>query len=288
MLAARKLPATLHFPLLASFKLDGYRALIRDDVVLSRKLKPVVNAHIQEVLGRSSLHGLDGELTVGPANAPDLIQRMGEVRREHGEPDFRFYVFDFWDSTGGFLERYHRARRVLRNLDDDRVVLLRHYPISDQYQLDALEAEALKKGYEGLIIRSHDGPYKYGRSTEREGFMLKVKRWQDDEMEITGWEEEFENTNRAEIDELGRTKRSKKKGGMVGKRRLGAWIGKDLRTGVDVRVGSGITAEQRLAWWQEKEKMLGEIVTYKHFDKTGVKDKRRFAIFRAFRDRNDL
>ena len=289
MLAARKLPKELRFPLLVSMKLDGYRAVVDKKKLLSRKLKPVKNRFLQKYLGRQKFNGVDGELTVGPPNAPDLIQRMGEVRRTEGEPDFTFYVFDLFDEPEReFWKRQARLETLVWEYDDPRIVFLPHEMIHDHRELDKAEAFALKQGYEGLILRDPNGPYKYGRSTENEGWMMKLKRWTDDEMEITGWEEEFENQNKAEVNELGRTKRSKKKGGLVGKGRLGAWLGKDIKTGVEVRVGSGITAEQRIEWWRIKEQLRGEIVTYKHFDQTGVHEKRRFTIFRAFRDRDDL
>jgi DNA ligase-1 len=49
----------LKFPLLASAKIDGVRALVKDGKVLSRSLKPIPNRHVQEMFG--SLEGADGE-----------------------------------------------------------------------------------------------------------------------------------------------------------------------------------------------------------------------------------
>jgi DNA ligase-1 len=289
MLAARKLPEELRYPLAVSIKLDGYRATVYGHQVLSRKLKPIKNDFTRRYLSKPRFEGFDGELTIGPPNAPDLIQRMGAIRRISGVPDFMFRVFDRWDdSRRGFLDRFRWVRNYIRDLGDPRIVVVEHKLVHNEDELREVENVALAQGYEGLILRDPKGPYKYGRSTEREGWMIKLKRWEDAEMIITGWEEEFENQNRAEVNELGRTKRSKKKEGMVGKGRLGAWIGRDIQTSVEVRVGSGMTAQQREAFWRNKEKLIGEIVTYKHFDKTGVKDKRRFTIFRAFRDRDDL
>jgi DNA ligase-1 len=290
MLAARKLerPDELRYPLLVSIKLDGYRATVYENRAVSRKLKPIKNVFTDRYLSKPRFNGLDGELTVGPPNAPDLIQRMGAIRRINGQPDFMFRVFDSHAFAGSFIERYQKLRDYLRGLGDPRIVLIEHQLVKDADQLKVAEEIALDKGYEGLILRDPKGPYKFGRSSELEGWMMKLKRWTDDEMEITGFEEEFENQNKAEVNELGRTKRSKKKGGLVGKGRLGAFLGKDIKTGVEVRVGSGLTAVQRSMYWDMKKQLLGEIVTYKHFDQTGVHEKRRFTIFRAFRDRDDL
>lgn len=290
MLAARKVPADLTFPKLASFKIDGYRAVIKSSVALSRKLKAIPNRYVQKILGDSRLNGLDGELTVGPPNAPNLIGRMGEVRREEGEPEFTFWVFDHCEITAGFQARHGLARSVVedirskRNMIRPHIQLLTHIVVRNQAELDKFEEEALALGYEGVMLRDAMGPYKYGRSTEKEQYLIKVKRWEDGEMRIERFEEEMENTNEATKNELGRTKRSSAKAGLVGKGRLGAFIGPDLETGVEVRVGGGFTAQMRLEFWKNKKKYKGQVVTYKHFAATGVKDKRRFTIFRAFRE----
>lgn len=62
--------AALRFPLLASHKLDGIRALVLGGVVVSRNLKPIPNRHVQALFGRREYEGLDG----GPA-LPDLPGR---------------------------------------------------------------------------------------------------------------------------------------------------------------------------------------------------------------------
>lgn len=289
MLAARKLPPDLTFPKLASFKLDGYRALVKDGRVYSRKLKPILNEYVQSVLGRKFFNGLDGELAIGPPNDPGLIQKMGAIRRIEGTPDFTFYVFDcFRNPEDAYAKRLLLTQKIIEDAYENRIEFLEHFYVGNKKDLLILEQDALDRGYEGLILRDPEGPYKYGRSTERQQWMLKVKRWSDDEMVITGFEEEMENTNEAKKNELGRTKRSSAKAGMVGKGQLGAFIGYDIKTDQPVRVGGGLTAGQRLKYWQDRRKLKGKIITYKHFDKTGVKEKRRFTIFRAFRDKDDL
>lgn len=288
MFAARKLdrPDELRYPLLASVKIDGYRAVVKDGVAYTRKLKVITNKFVQKTIRH--YHGLDGELCVGPPNHPDLIRRCGAIRRIEGEPDFRFHVFDFWDLPIGYRARLAEARRLISDSNNGRLVLLPQRVIRDAVELRVFENEALADGYEGLILRDPNGRYKHGRSTEREGYLLKLKRWVDGEMRIEGFYEEMENTNEAGTDELGRTKRSKKKEGMVGKGRLGGFIGPDLETGVEVRVGGGFKAHEREEFWKNRKRLVGEIVTYKHFEQTGVHEKRRFTIFRAFRDPNDL
>ena len=65
MLAATVSDEPLSYPLLASVKLDGVRALVVDGVVMGRSLKPIPNKHVQRLFGHTQLNGLDGELIVG-------------------------------------------------------------------------------------------------------------------------------------------------------------------------------------------------------------------------------
>ena len=72
MLASPFDEALLKFPVLASPKLDGVRAIVRDGVVLSRALKPIPNKWVQQRF--SHLEHFDGELIVGASNHPDVLR----------------------------------------------------------------------------------------------------------------------------------------------------------------------------------------------------------------------
>ena len=89
---ACKTPAdlsVLHFPLLASPKLDGIRCLITEQGPMSRSMKPIRNRYVQEVLSHPHLLGADGELIVGNATDPDVYRTSNSgVMSENGEPDF--------------------------------------------------------------------------------------------------------------------------------------------------------------------------------------------------------
>ena len=89
------------------------------------------------------------------------------------------------------------------------------------------------------------------------------------------------NGNDAETNELGRTKRSTAKSGMVGKSTLGAFICKTPE-GIEFKIGSGFDQQDRSNYWNSKETLLGRIVKYKHFP-IGVKDKPTHPIFLGFR-----
>ena len=96
--------------------------------------------------------------------------------------------------------------------------------IRDAAQLAAYEEKCLAEGYEGVMIRTPDSPYKCGRSTEREGWLLKIKRFEDDEAVVLETYEGLSNLNPAERDAFGRTKRSSCKENKVGRGELGGFV----------------------------------------------------------------
>lgn len=86
----------IRFPVYASPKLDGIRALIVNGKVMSRSMKEIPNEFIQQELGKFPiLDGLDGELIVGAANDYNAMQNTSSgVMTRSGKPEFTFYVLN--------------------------------------------------------------------------------------------------------------------------------------------------------------------------------------------------
>lgn len=280
----------LKYPLLASPKLDGVRALVVDGKLLARSMKQIPNLHIFNVLSSPAYNGLDGELIFGPPNASDVCRvTMSAVMAHGGTPHITYYVFDKHD----VVQPYHVRRTILKGMVEAlapsglSIKMHTQREVHDYGQLRAYEDECLEKGYEGLIVRDPDSFYKNGRSTAREGIMLKIKRFTDAEAEIVGWEEEMKNNNEATTNELGRTKRSTAKEGLTGKGVLGAWKCRDLKSGALFNCGTGMTAKERVEYWQRKEAIQKTMfVKYKSF-KIGEKDAPRHPVFLSLRDKRD-
>jgi DNA ligase-1 len=159
--------------------------------------------------------------------------------------------------------------------------------VNNVNELLAKEAEYLAAGHEGLMVRKLDGRYKCGRSSLKEGILLKFKRFVDAEAEVIGVEERMHNDNVAEKDNFGRTKRSQDQDGMTPAGDLGALVVRDILTEVEFCIGSGFDAATRIQLWKEKGSLPGKIVKYRYFP-TGVKDKPRFPTFLGFRDEEDM
>lgn len=281
MLACNADLDALVYPVLASPKLDGIRARVVEGKLLSRTLKPIPNKFLYDLFSRPLLEGFDGELILGDAWGPTVYRdTVSAVMGQDGTPPVRFYVFDMWNMPHKYTERWHELQRLTEKLTGLPVDLLDQALIEDRSQLDAFEEAAVNKGFEGLILRSPDSPYKSGRSTVKEGYLLKVKRFEDSEAVVIGIEEEMFNGNEAETNELGRTKRSTAKAGLVGKGTMGALIVRDVKTGVEFNIGTGFTATDRAALWAESP--IGQTVKYKFFP-VGVKTAPRHPVFLGFR-----
>lgn len=287
MLAAQADLRVLKYPVLASPKLDGVRAVVNERQLLSRSLKPIPNRHVANLLGRPGLHGFDGELILGDPWGPTVYRdTVSAVMSRDGRPELRYYVFDLWGTPFNYEERWHELLRLTEKLTLP-VDLVESIVIENRAQLDAYEAAAVAKGFEGVMLRDAKAPYKHGRSTVREGYLLKLKRFTDAESLIIGFEEEMHNTNEAQTNELGRTKRSSAKDGLVGKGTLGALCVRDVQSGVEFKIGTGFTVADRQEFWRTREQLLGKIAKYKSFE-VGVKIAPRHPVFLGLRSALDL
>jgi DNA ligase-1 len=272
--------------MLLSPKLDGIRCLIIDGVACGRSLKPIPNQYTQTLFGHSEYNGLDGELIVGSSIARDVFQATSSgVMSIDGKPNVKFHAFDDFTETSAFYHRLRVAHQRVRK--HTHFVEVEHHLIHTLDEMDSLEESYLEAGYEGVMLRHPDGPYKHGRSTAKEAWLLKVKRFVDAEAKVIGFTEAQHNANEAKRNELGQLERSSHKAGKVGKQVLGALIVKDLKTGVEFDIGTGFTADQRQLLWAIGDGLIGKVVKYKS-QPTGVKDKPRFPVFLGFRDTVDM
>ena len=133
------------------------------------------------------------------------------------------------------------------------------------------------------------GPYKCGRSTNKEGYLLKLKRFSDSEAEIIGFEELMHNNNVKTKDNLGLSKRSTCQENLSGANTLGTLLVRDLYSNLEFRIGTGqgLDIDLRRAMWNNQSSYLGKIVKYKYFS-VGVKDLPRHPVLLGFRHKDDM
>lgn len=277
----------IKYPVYASPKLDGIRASIVDGKALSRTLKDIPNHHIRTLLSRTEFNGFDGELIIGRPNAKDCYtQSVSGVMRHEGTPEFTYFVFDDFSHPNATYQ--YRLDQLVSDyrLWPKYIQLLPQQVVNNEAEMLTFEAECVVFGYEGIILRAMDAPYKFGRSTVKEGYLLKCKRFSDAEAEIVGFDEEMFNGNEAETNELGRTKRSTARAGLSGKGTLGALRVRSPE-GIEFSIGTGLTAAQRQDYWDRRDALLGQTVKYKYFA-VGVKTAPRHPVFLGFRSSIDV
>lgn len=281
--------AAVRWPLLGSPKLDGIRAIIRDGVVVSRNLKPIPNQRVQAIFGKAFLEGLDGELLVGdPRDPRAFLGTTSGVMSRDGEPDVFLHVFDCVREPG---KPYHERLGMARDIatGSGRSVMVEQTIITSLDELDEYERVQLELGYEGVMLRDASSPYKFGRGTASKQDLMKLKRFEDAEALVIGFEELLHNSNEASIGLLGQTERGHSKDGMVGMNTLGALKVRGINgpfAGVEFNIGTGFDAATRTLIWASLDLWHGKTVKYKFFP-IGSKDAPRFPVFLGERHPGD-
>ena len=276
---------------LATPKIDGIRALKIKGQLVSRSFKPIRNTYIRTILERNLPDGADGEIIVGN-NFQDCTSG---IMTESGEPDFTFYMFDYvsTDLKTPYKDRIDELIKWRKNLfgeeAEQHIKLLIPKRVNSIEELKSFEEECLNDGYEGVVLRTPNSPYKCGRATEREQFLLKIKRFLDAEGVVIGFKEEMKNMNESTKDNFGRTERSSHKDNLIPMNTLDTFQVTSIDTGVtfDIPARKGLTDAQRKQLWKNRKDLVGCIIKYSYFP-VGVKNKPRHPQFLGFRDIDDI
>lgn len=291
--------ATLRYPLLVSPKLDGIRCVKRDGKALTRKLKPIPNDYVRTWVETNMPDNVDGELMLRDHRAP-FSDVSSAIMSKDGEPDFVYNVFDVirHDPQTGelhadepFEDRYEHLKRWV-GPGAHHLALVAHVLVETPGELQEVVDAHVDLGYEGSMVRKPIGVYKFGRSTLKEGILLKIKSFVDEEAVVIGVVEQMHNENEATRDALGNVKRSSAKAGKVGTGKLGAL---QCRTsdGVEFEIGTGFTDAQRVALWATESWKDGEhvregaLVKFKHQPPPGGRSNGvapRFPVFLGWRE----
>ena len=288
MLACNERPTQSHLsqllvggPLLCTPKFDGIRCLVGDSDVVSRKLITIPN---RSVVATLQLHfagqKLDGELlTYTNGVLDDFNTVQSKIMSRTGAPDFKYMIFDAWNVNDDYQGRTGWLYTFIPEwgLVHERVLPEWAFTVDEVL---ALEAKFIEQGWEGMIARTGRSPYKQGRSTMRESYMLKFKPFVDEEATVIGWEPLYHNANLQGRDELGYAKRSSHQENLIQTGLLGALIVHNERWGI-FKIGTGFTDLQRC----NPDQYLHQTVTFK-YQSNHSKDKPHAARFKAIRHPN--
>ena len=266
-----------------SRKLDGLRCYYLNNKAISRTNKPHKEAplsHITEQLKtipNSENLVFDGEIIyLNPDGTEDFTKAISLARSDERTPDCNnlyYCIFDMVEKQK-FLEKipsvsFDQEYELIKNIIGVKEEKVSWYTTKlpnilllkqvDDNRLDEMQDYRFKNNWEGLMLRDGDSPYEYKRTNK----LLKIKEMQDTEVKLIGMEKgtgKYENT-------------------------LGKLIAD--YNGFELKIGSGLSDEQRDKYWNNRDLYIGKYVKVKYFEKTVNQqggESLRFPIFLCFRD----
>ena len=197
---------------------------------------------------------LDGEVCLmDDFGNEDFQGLMKEVTRKgHIIENPRYNVFDILTrsefdgetESPNFTDRLKMMHDLLT--PNKNVVLLEQKLVTSQKVIDCWTSIAQDCGWEGCMLRK-DAPYKRGRSKD----LIKIKKFQDAEYIVEGIIDGTVTYNEDGAKEYPV---------------VAALI--ITHKGNQVKVGSGLSKEQRIGWLQNPNEIIGKTITVQYFEET--------------------
>ena len=295
------------YPMIASYKLDGIRAIFKDGEMYSRSLKLIPNKQLNERFQylkdftKKYPIILDGELYSHQLTFQEIQHyvRTDDFTSERSQKKYgkiqkvpehlKFYCFDMLKGINGENIPYETRLSHLKFHKDDlgtNVVVVKTKTINKADEASAFFHQALDDGYEGLILRNSKSKYKFGRVTAKSGDGYKLKPFVTIDAKI---KEVVERTKAREgsekkINELGRSVTSKKKADRIPCGIAAGFVveyeGNELQ--------ATLTGNEafRTEIWNNRKKYIGKYIEYRAM-MIGAKDVPRHPTFIRFRQDKD-
>jgi len=272
MLAPNKQPDfdAITYPVIASRKMDGIRSVFRSGEMLSRSLKSIQNSNLQNLFTalKNDTMALrlifDGELYSPNMTFQEITSCV--MSRYKGIPEhLKFHCFDAISPnllSQPFSQRI-KTLNAVSIMHYDHVHIVEQVLIANSTELMDMYNDSIDEGYEGLILRHPDSPYKCGRCTMKEGYMYKMKPMEEFIGTVKGIVQATRVDEQAvkTVNELGRSVTSKKKGDRIPIPMAAAFLTE--HEGHDVKVTIGGTEAFRKHIWEFKDDYIGGRIKYK-------------------------
>jgi len=219
-------------------------------------LKPYI-----EKLDIKNKYVLDGEVCIIDENGKESFQDImkGITRKDYTIEKPVYILFDLIPyedffakkSKETYRERFNKLKKIIDTNSTNLKIVPNQYDIN-QNDLSSWLKKSETNSWEGLMLRNLESQYEGKRSFN----LIKYKLFKDAEYIV-------------EDIEIG-TKPFLVEGVMVEKECVAALVINHIHEGVGykVKVGSGLSNEQRLEWYKDKTKIIGKEITVQYFEET--------------------
>jgi DNA ligase-1 len=186
----------IEYPVFIQPKFDGHRciAVVKKGVctLWSRTRKPILSVpHVCRAVERLTGGAdavLDGELYNHEYkhNFEQITKLITPKAPVEGHEKVQYYIYDMPSEEVNFKERNFRLNNVfsLRASEvEDVLINVPTMKVDSEDEVQVAFDTVLSDGYEGLMLRTADAPYK-SHPTSRSSGLLKMKKFDDAEFEI--------------------------------------------------------------------------------------------------------
>lgn len=253
------------YPLYASAKFDGFRALCRPNGIVSRNhniFSGAIHRHLLKLYNYCNYERvvIDGEL-YAPGVPFDKLAKCLKSKSGPIVPGLKLFVFDLltvdeWnnETEPKFEHRYARYWNRLKRLQFPNVVAVPQFLCNSDTDVKECFNHSINNGFEGLMLRNPVSLYKHGRATMRQNIIYKLKQWVNVDSKIVGFNQ------------------MKQKGVLINK--VGSFV---LSSSDGIEYNAKAAANVAIPnSWDSRKQLLGAWVECR-FMKHGVKNKPRFA-----------
>lgn len=242
----------------ASRKLDGVRCITRiengnvsffsrtgkDFETLSILADAILGAGIDNLV-------LDGEICLVDDNGKEDFQGILKAIRKKGGTieNPKYFIFDCltpaeFDARESGTKLSERQQRIPTIQGCEA---LNHYEMFTESDLSAMQTKAKKFGWEGVMLRKDVG-YKGKRTSD----LLKLKKFKDAEYKV--------------IRTINDDMRFFEDGKDVTRETMAAVV--IYHKGYEVKVGSGFSKNEREVYYNDPDKIVGQMITVQYFEET--------------------
>ena len=267
-------PESFRYPIIAERKYDGIRVAMQreaGDDFRTAQGKKIPNRAVCQWLTELAVaarpYQLDGELIIEGKGFHDI---QSEIMSENRPLpiDLKLVAFDITNLEDTYVNRFVRLRSFLNeklwhSFRNGFITTPEVYACSIHGPEDFskfLEYKPIPPSWEGLMIKWIEMPYKFGRSTLKEGYMFKWCEYIRDEARIVSVnvQEDWSPVTR-----------------------MGSFTVEHPKFG-RFDIGSGLNNDQKELYWEQCGTLIGQRITFK-YKLFGTKDKPRSPIFVGFR-----